>query len=234
MELVLLHALPFDASMWSRQDSLTSGRFYAPTLYDLGDRLEDWADAVLNEVAGERLIVVGNSVGGSCALEMAAQASERIAALVLIGTKAKHDPDPQLRHDAIEFLHKEGIAAVWRKYWEPLFAPATSAAIRKDARLILNRLSAEQIARGINAFHTRRSRSKTLAALNCPIVCVTGEHDTAPGIQTTRLQAATARNGRLVVVPKCGHYIPLERPDALNAILEEVVTDLAGPKKLKR
>jgi pimeloyl-ACP methyl ester carboxylesterase len=48
---------------------------------------------VLRLAKGDRLIVVGCSVGGSCALELAVAAPDRIAALVLIGTKAERRPD---------------------------------------------------------------------------------------------------------------------------------------------
>lgn len=48
MDLVLLHALPLDASMWRWQSELLEGRPHAPTLYGYGDRLSDWADAVLS------------------------------------------------------------------------------------------------------------------------------------------------------------------------------------------
>ena len=69
MERVLLHALPLDGSMWAEQQGLMPAT-HAPTLYALGDTVSEWAAAVLSQVQGRRLIVTGNSVGGSCALEM--------------------------------------------------------------------------------------------------------------------------------------------------------------------
>jgi hypothetical protein len=43
---------------------------YEPTLYSLGDRIESWAVEALALAKGNRLIVVGCSVGGSCVLEI--------------------------------------------------------------------------------------------------------------------------------------------------------------------
>jgi pimeloyl-ACP methyl ester carboxylesterase len=81
LELLLLHALPLDGSMWSAQNQLLPGSTYAPTLYPFGDSIEAWAAAALNIAKGDRLVVVGCSVGGSCALEVAAIAPDRVAAL---------------------------------------------------------------------------------------------------------------------------------------------------------
>src|SRR5688572_18383674 len=96
MELLFLHALPFDGTMWASQAQLLPGSTYAPTLYRWGDSIEAWAAAALKLVKGDRLVVIGCSVGGSCALELAAVAPDRVAALVLIGTKAGHRRDPAL------------------------------------------------------------------------------------------------------------------------------------------
>ena len=79
--------------MWAGQQQVLPGSTYAPTLYPLGDNIEAWAAAVLKLAKGDRLIAVGCSVGGSCALELAVAAPDRIAALVLIGTKAGHRYD---------------------------------------------------------------------------------------------------------------------------------------------
>jgi pimeloyl-ACP methyl ester carboxylesterase len=56
---------------------------------------------------------------------------------------------------------------------------------------------------------------------------VTGAHDVAPGHDVSAEQARMARQGRLHVVPSCGHYVPLERPDAVNAILGDLLAELA-------
>jgi pimeloyl-ACP methyl ester carboxylesterase len=77
MRLVLLHALPFDERMWDTTRSLLAGAF-VPTLYSLGRSIKEWAAAILAECQGEELFVVGSSVGGSCALEVARAAPEQV------------------------------------------------------------------------------------------------------------------------------------------------------------
>jgi pimeloyl-ACP methyl ester carboxylesterase len=223
LELLLLHALPLDGAMWRAQQQLLPGATCAPTLYPLGDSVAAWAAAALGIAQGDRLVVVGCSVGGSCALELAALAPDRVAALVLIGTKAEHRPDPALHASALRTLADAGLAEAWRIFWAPLFSRATENRVVDDAKRIMLRQSPLDIARGVTAFHSRRSRGHVLATFARPVVVVTGADDVAPGLGVSQAQADRAPRGRLHVVPDCGHYVPLERPATLNAILEAVI-----------
>ncbi|MBD9490459.1 alpha/beta fold hydrolase [Ensifer sp. ENS11] len=101
LELLLLHGLPLDGTMWAKQMELLPGATYAPTLYSFGDRIESWAEKALALTTAQRLVVVGCSVGGSCALEVAALAPDRVPALVLIGTKAWRRLDPVYHASAL-------------------------------------------------------------------------------------------------------------------------------------
>jgi len=112
--LLFLHALPLDGSMWTRQMDVLPGGTYAPTLYPLGTTLRDWAIEALALAKEEKLIVVGCSVGGSCALEVAKLAPDRCASLILIGTKPKHRPQPDLRNEALATIANEGLAGTAR------------------------------------------------------------------------------------------------------------------------
>jgi pimeloyl-ACP methyl ester carboxylesterase len=226
LKLLLLHALPLDGSMWARQIASFPGRTYAPTLYQLGNSIEAWAAGALKLTGGDRLIVVGCSVGGSCALEIAAMVPERIAALVLIGTKARHKPDPELRRSVVWTVREKGVGEAWNVYWEMLFSPKTSAAVVGEAKRIALSLPPEDIACGVSVFHSRASRDDVLAAFPNPVVLVTGADDVAPGPQTSSAQARSAKQGRLHIVPDCGHYVPMEQPDILNSILRALISEL--------
>ncbi len=227
LELVLLHALPFDGSMWTEQRDILPGRTHAPTLYGLGETLTDWASEVLGGLRGDRLIVVGNSVGGSCALEMTVLAPERIAAVVLIGAKAGRRLDSVLREEAMELLRVDGVEAAWDRYWDPMIALSAPSDLRDRAKSMATRLDWRAIAKGVNAFHTRPSRDDVLPLLKCPVVCISGEYDVAPGPVRMEKQERSARDGRFFIVPGCGHYAPLEMPAAVNGILRSLIDELA-------
>ena len=230
LELLLLHALPLDGSMWEGQMTLLPDATYAPTLYGYGDSIQAWASAVLGQATGEKLIVVGCSVGGSCALEVAALAPDRVAALVLIGTKARHRPEPALCSGALALLAEKGLEEAYRLLWAPLLSPrATAHAIAETRRIALAQ-TPDDVARGVAVFHSRPSRDEVLSAFRGPVVVVSGGDDCAPGPQKSAEQAGTARMGELHIVPDCGHYVPLERPDVVNAILKRLI--VAGAAQL--
>lgn len=211
--------------MWAGQKELLPGSSYAPTLYPFGDSIESWAAEALKLVKGDRLIVVGCSIGGSCALELAAAAPDRVAALVLIGTKGAHRPDPALHASALETLEEKGLEDTWRRFWAPLFSRSASGQVVSAAKRIALRQSPQEITRGVTAFHSRTSRDGFLMAFPRPVVVVTGADDSSPGLQVSAMQANSAQHGRLHVVPECGHYVPLERPEHLNSILCELIAE---------
>jgi len=226
LELLFLHALPLDGSMWAGQKQLMPGSTHTPTLYSLGDSIEAWAAAALNVAKGDRLIVVGCSVGGSCALELAVAAPDRVAALVLIGTKAGHRPDPALHASALETLQEKGLEEAWKVFWAPLFSRSANSRVIDDAKRIMLRQSPLDVARGVTAFHRRQSRDQVLSAFPRPVIIVTGADDVTPGPKVSTAQADSAQHGQLHIVPECGHYVPLERPEHLNSILRKLIATL--------
>jgi pimeloyl-ACP methyl ester carboxylesterase len=223
LELLFLHALPLDGSMWTAQKQALPVPTYTPTLYPFGESIEAWATAALNMAKGDRLVVVGCSVGGSCALELAVIAPEWIAAVVLIGTKVVHRPDPALHASALQTLQDKGLEEAWKIFWAPLFSRSADSQVIGDGKQIMLHQSPLDVARGVTVFHTRPSRDQFLRTFHRPIIVVTGADDVAPGPEVSKVQADSAPRGRLHIVPKCGHYVPLERPKYLNSILQEVI-----------
>ncbi len=225
--ILFLHALPLDGSMWMNQMDILPGRSYAPTLYGTGSSLKEWATGALAAANHERLLVVGCSVGGSCALEVAKLAPDRVAALVLIGTKPKHRPEPSLRDSALTLIKEEGLEAAWETYWAPLFSSSTDRSIVDGAKETTLRQPASDIAQGVSVFHSRESRDRFASECDIPITVITGEDDVAPGVELSAQVAASAKMGTLHIIPSCGHYVSLEQPEALREILLDVIDTIA-------
>lgn len=221
--LLLLHALPLDGRMWAGQCDLVPERTYAPNLYEFGDSVTAWAEGCLDRFPAERLVVVGCSVGGSCALEILNRAPERVAALVLIGTKAHHDPEPAFLAAAVRLIETEGVEAGWRRYWEPLFDFPGHDAARELCEKIALEQSPEHLIKGLRAFHGRASLEHVVAESHCPVHIVTGGLDSYPGLAYARDLTGMTSNAQMHVVDGSGHYVPAVKPDEITAIVSKVM-----------
>ncbi|MCJ8323887.1 MAG: alpha/beta fold hydrolase [Rhizobiales bacterium] len=146
-----------------------SNQTCAPNLYEYGDNIEQWAENALTQTKSKKLIVVGCSVGGSCALEVAKQAPDRIAALVLIGTNANHNPNRQNHRKYVDFADNHGVQAAWRHYWEPLLIKDNNKEAALEAERIALRQSVEHLTNGLKAFHLRPNLIDIVAEANFPI-----------------------------------------------------------------
>jgi pimeloyl-ACP methyl ester carboxylesterase len=219
--LVLLHPLPLDGSIWAAETRALAPRSIAPTLYDLGGSLEEWADGVIDLCGPGPLVLVGNSIGGSCAIEVARRVPDRVRSMVLIGTKAGHRPEPDLRDEALRVLEQHGMAGAWPRYWAPLFAPDADGDIVELARSVAHAQRVDAVINGVRVFHSRPDRAEFLGTLDVPIVVVSGEHDVAA--RNGAALAAGLRHGQFRRVDGAGHYVPMERPDALTEIVRPAI-----------
>lgn len=195
MKLVLLHALPFDGHMWDNTSSSTIADVIAPSLFGRGESIQEWAAGVLRQVGSDDLIVVGASVGGSCALEVASAAPEQVAAIVLVGAKAGVNPEPSKRDHALRVLKTKGMEGAWEEFWLPLFAPTTSDEIKERARSLAMEQDVSEIAAGVTAFHDRRDLSAFASSWTKPLIGISGEHDFTPLSGGSSEECARPRSG---------------------------------------
>ena len=221
VKVVLLHALPLDASMWDSVCDGLDAEVLVPTLYGLGTSVGAWAAAVVDLAGPGPLVVVGNSVGGSCAIEMVHLAPDRVRALVLIGTKAGHRPEPAVRDGAIELLTNEGMAGAWPVLWAPLFAPGADPAVVDHARRMAMAVPSDEVIGGVRAFHARADRTEVLESYAGPVVVVRGEHDRIPRHPVEL--AAGLRHGTFHQVDGAGHYVPLDRPEFTRRLIADAL-----------
>lgn len=208
--------------MWQQVSDGLEYEVVAPDLYQLGPTLLDWAKGVLDLAGSGPLLVVGNSVGGSCAIEVARLAPDAVQHLILIGAKPGHRPDPAYRDGAVRLLETAGIEAAWAKYWAPLVGPTAPVAVAESIRRIALAQKIEDLVRGVRVFHGRTDRSTFLRTWTGPVTVVSGEHDPAP----TRAEelASRLKHGRFCLISGSGHYAPVEAAPRVREIVRDSVT----------
>ena len=220
MKLLLLHPLPLDGSIFSNDLRALVDDCVAPTLYGEGADLTAWALAALDAVGDGPVVVVGNSIGGSCAIEVAMLAGTKVKGLVLCGAKAGHRPEPDLRDEALDVLECQGIDIAWGRYWRPLFGPDASAAVVEQGWRTAQRIGAPVIAAGVRGFHGRADRENFLLRWDGRVALVSGEHDRP---ERSRRLADLLPRGSFHQIGGVGHYLPLEAPQELTAITADVL-----------
>jgi 2-succinyl-5-enolpyruvyl-6-hydroxy-3-cyclohexene-1-carboxylate synthase len=138
--------------MWSHQLTWLPASTFAPTLYDYGDSIEEWAGEALKEAGIADFVLVGASVGGFCALEMARRAPDRVRAVVLVGSKAGVRRDDRARDHALAVLSTGGFGAAWAEFWQPIWGPNAPPALIEEAKGMAATVGVERLRRGVRAF----------------------------------------------------------------------------------
>ncbi len=179
---------------------------------------------LLDAVDAERAVLVGHSMGGMVAQELAARSPGRLQALVLVGTSpAFGRPDGDWQREFVRARCAPldaglGMAGLAAQLVPTLVAPGLPA----------DRLAAAQALMAGVPEHTYRrtlaalvgfDRRADLARIAVPTLVVTGEHDrTAPPDVAQRMAARIAASA-CTIVAGAGHLLPLERPEAFNRVL---------------
>jgi pimeloyl-ACP methyl ester carboxylesterase len=210
VNVLLLHAFPLDERMWEPQRAaLADHEVTAPRLYGRGRTMDAWAESVAAEVDGQ-LVAVGASMGGYCALALAAQAPERVRGLLLVGARPDADsPERRAgRADTIRLIREEGPDALWSSMEAKLFADPKYA-----DRSLLHR-DPDELVGAVEAIRDRGDSTAVARSLGKPVQFVVGETD--PFISAAELREFDVRE-----VAGAPHLVNIERPDEFSAILTE-------------
>jgi 3-oxoadipate enol-lactonase len=216
--IVLLHAFPLDRRMWRETEAALEAAghaVYAPDLPgpDADPSLETWADRVLRAVDGP-IVPVGISMGGYVAFELWRRARERVAALVLVSTRAAAETEEgrRGRDEAIELLRDEGVPALWNRLEGKLFAPGAAPDVVAAARELALEQGADRLAAAVAAIRDRPDSTALLPEVDVPALVLVGTGDALVPAAESEALAAGIPNARLVGLEGAGHLPPLERP----------------------
>ncbi len=229
MTTLLLHPIGLDRHTWATVpiDAAVAVDLPGHGESELGhvESLADVADAVLSGLpdgAGP-IDVVGVSLGGMTALQLALRRPDRVRSIVVACAPAATPTDAMMQRAVdTERLGMAGVLAATLERW---FTPETLAAASSEIRSVRERLLADDPAvfaaywRFI-AGHDVRHR---LGELRLPVTVVAGTGDVSVPPSVAR-ELATGIEGARYVEIEGAHMLHLESPDRFAAA---VVTHLA-------
>jgi pimeloyl-ACP methyl ester carboxylesterase len=195
------------AARWSRAlapDLPGFGRSPAPrhvlSIAELGDVVAAYLDAC----DASRVVLVGNSVGCQVAVEAAARAPSRVAALVLTGPTG----DPRDRSVLLDVLHLA------------LDALRERPALIPRAALDYLRVSPARTFRTL-AFAKRHHMRERVASLRQPVIVARGSRDPLVRADWAQSLARTAAHGSYVVLERSGHALPFSAPERVDRLVRD-------------
>jgi pimeloyl-ACP methyl ester carboxylesterase len=230
---LLLHAFPLDARMWDHLTATLEEAGYPVLAPDLpGDEPElgfdVWAQRVLGLVEGP-FVPVGCSMGGYLAFELWRQAPERIAALVLVDTRATPDAPAQrvARDDSIRVLGEAGHEAFWVDLAPKIFAESADPAVVERARTIAFEQPLTGLVATQETIRDRADSRPTLATIDVPVLVLVGEEDKLTPPADSEAMVVALPNARFSRIPNAGHLAPFEQPEAVAGAVREFLQEVA-------
>ena len=207
-----------------------SGRL--PEGYAPDDFVAD-AVAVLDASAIQRAVVMGHSMGGLHAIQLAARHPERVRALVIVDAAAVPMADGSERARRLltgrppRFASPAEARAYLERtspgYTDAVYLNRLAWAFREEAGELVWRSDPNALAEIMRSRVDPADRWAALGAIRCPTLVVRGTRSNVLSADVARRMAGTLEHGRLIELD-AGHNVALERP----AELAEAVVAVAG------
>ena len=183
------------------------------------DSIPALAAQILDE-APPRFALAGLSMGGYVALEILRRAPGRVTRLALLDTQARADSEEgKARRRGLMALAEKGEFKGVTPRLLPLFVGADALndpAITGTVQAMAESTGKDAFLRQQTAIMGRPDSRPHLRAIACPTLVLAGREDqiTPPELQLEMAHAIP--DATLVLLPRCGHLAPLERPEAVT------------------
>jgi pimeloyl-ACP methyl ester carboxylesterase/predicted ester cyclase len=169
--------------------------------------------------APERFALAGFSLGGIVALEMIAQAPERIERLALIDTTPRPDPvtNAEIRRAAAARARADGMDGYILDAWDKLVSPANAAndQLRQIIVGMARHAGPDILAQQSEvAIHRADSRPR-LSQITVPTLILAGADEQICPLAAHEELASGIAGARYFTIPNAGHFAPLENPAAV-------------------
>lgn len=188
-----------------------------------------WEDAValLKHLELETVDVVGMSLGGAVAMDMAVQKPEMVSSLVLIDAGVSGYPDklsfPVKLKPVMELAQENNLDEAKSRWLEQDFF----AVSKRDTKVFG---AIQQMVDSFSGFYWQHGdleqkmeprSGRRLAELDMPTLVLVGEHDLRDFRVMSEYIAEQIDDAVLQVIASAGHVSTMDQPEQVNAILRD-------------
>jgi pimeloyl-ACP methyl ester carboxylesterase len=217
--LVLLPGLLCDERLFAPQlPALTADTDVTVADLTRDGTIAAMAQRVLAE-APPRFALAGLSMGGYVAFEILRRAPERVKKLALLDTQARADTEEALarRRGLMQLAEKGEFKGVSPRLM-PFFIHRDrlgDTELTGTVQAMAEGVGRDGFLRQQAAIMARPDSRPDLPAIACPTLVLAGREDAVTPPERQHEMAAAIPDATLVLLPRCGHLSPLERPEAV-------------------
>ncbi|WP_370152425.1 alpha/beta fold hydrolase [Ferrovibrio sp.] len=237
--VVFIHGNACDHTVWALQtrwfayhgysvlalDLPGNGRSEGP-MPDSVEAFADWMPKLLDAAGVKQAVLVGHSMGALIALETAARHPDRVSRISLLGFAFPMAVNPEL-----QALADSGAYTVVELMNDWMIAKSNQIGgnrvpgqyLLAGAIRLVDRAPRTALALGFRACNAYQGGKAAVAAAACPAQIIAGERDIMTPLRAARGWAQEFRQGRIDVLPGCGHLMMGERPDETLDALKDFI-----------
>jgi pimeloyl-ACP methyl ester carboxylesterase len=234
--IVLLHGFLEDRSIWDQFSETLSPHYQIVTVdlpgFGQSENLSDvhtmalMAEAVNEVLVAEDIkhcILVGHSMGGYVAIELAAKFSDKLSGLVFFHSHVAADGDEARinRYRAIEIV-KNNKKQFISSFIPLLFAEKNINRFAKEIARLQQRsdaISAESVMASLAGMAVRNDRQELLGNLEIPVLFIIGKQDSRIPMDKIMPQVQLPRHSEAIILSEVGHMGFLEEKEKTCTVL---------------
>ncbi len=245
--LLLLHGLGSSTSDWEHQVPTFSEKFHviAPSLRGFGEtdkpsgpysmtQYANDAFALLDHLNIKACHVLGFSMGGAIAFQMAVQNQHRVHTLTILNSQPGFEVDHWSKHlfvlSRIAMAKIVGMERMARFLSKRLFPEPNQEHLRNTMRIRHGTNDKDSYLAALNALKGWNVR-EWIAGLHMPTLVVAAEHDYT-SIEDKKLFVSELPNARLEVIEGSRHATHVDRSQQFNELVMKFLLD--HPVEAKR
>jgi pimeloyl-ACP methyl ester carboxylesterase len=237
--VIFLHGAGFDRTVWRLQtrwfahhgrsvlavDFPAHGWSDGPALTSIA-AMADWMAHLIDAAGLKQAALVGHSMGALAALDCAARHGDKVRALALCGVAAEMPVHPEMLESAkADTLKVQELMTFWgigtSLHKGGMVSPGLW--LRQESLAVLSANKPGVIHSDLAACNAYKDAPARAANVKCPTVLVLGDGDLMTPAAKAKPLAAVIAGARTLVIPDCGHFMMVERPDETLDALKSCV-----------